>query len=41
MNTGEGPKIVYLRRWHEVPFRRWRIPDFQRELPPFRAPQYR
>ena len=41
VNTADGPKIVYLRPWHEVPFQRWRVPDFQRELPSFRAPEYR
>jgi hypothetical protein len=23
-----------------VPYTRWRIPDFQRDLPPFRPPRY-
>ena len=41
VNAATGPKIVYLRPWHEVPYQRWRIPDFQRELPAFRKPEYR
>jgi len=39
--TADGVKLVYLEPWHEVPYTRWRIPDFQRELPPFEAPRYR
>lgn len=39
--TQDGVKLIYLEPWHEVPYTRWRIPDFQRDLPPFRAPQYR
>lgn len=38
--TEDGAKIVYLRDWHQVPFTRWRIPDFQRDLPPFEAQEY-
>jgi hypothetical protein len=36
----DGTKIVYLRDWHKVPYTRWRIPDFQRDLPPFEAQEY-
>ena len=36
----DGIKLVYLRDWHPVPYTRWRIPDFQRDLPPFRAQEY-
>ena len=36
----EGTKIVYLRDWHTVPYTRWRIPDFQRDLPSFEAQKY-
>jgi len=39
--TQDGVKLVYLEPWHEVPYTRWRIPDFQRDLPPFEAPNYR
>ena len=38
--TEDGAKIVYLRDWHQVPFTRWRIPDFQRDIPPFEAQEY-
>lgn len=38
--AGEEVKILFLEPWHEVPYTRWRIPDFQDELPPFRAPRY-
>jgi hypothetical protein len=36
----DGTKIVYLRDWHKVPYTRWRIPDFQRDLPSFEAQKY-
>ena len=36
----DGTKIVYLRDWHTVPYTRWRIPDFQRDLPSFEAQKY-
>jgi len=39
--TQDGVKLVYLEPWHEVPYTRWRIPDFQRDQPPFEAPSYR
>ncbi|MFK5954931.1 MAG: type II secretion system protein GspK [Planctomycetota bacterium] len=39
--TQDGVKLIYLEPWHEVPYTRWRIPDFQRDLPPFEAPNYR
>lgn len=38
--AGEEVKILFLEPWHEVPYTRWRIPDFQDDLPPFRAPRY-
>jgi len=41
VTTQDGVKAVFLRPWHEVPYTRWRIPDFQRELPPFRAQRFR
>ncbi|MHC4823648.1 MAG: hypothetical protein ACYTEP_06485 [Planctomycetota bacterium] len=39
--TQDGVRMIYLEPWHEVPYTRWRIPDFQRDLPAFRAPRYR
>jgi len=36
----DGTKIVYLRDWHRVPYTRWRIPDFQRDLPSFEVQKY-
>ncbi|MFT7516434.1 MAG: hypothetical protein ACI84O_000209 [Myxococcota bacterium] len=36
----DGTKLVYLRDWHQVPFTRWRIPDFQRDLPAFEQQEY-
>jgi hypothetical protein len=38
--TGDGVRLVFLEPWHEVPFTRWRIPPFQRDLPVFEAPRY-
>ena len=38
--TADGVKLVFLEPWHEVPFTRWRIPPFQRDLPVFEAPRY-
>lgn len=38
--AGEEVRILFLEPWHEVPYTRWRIPDFQDDLPPFRAPRY-
>ncbi|MDA1112769.1 MAG: type II secretion system protein GspK [Planctomycetota bacterium] len=39
--TQDGVKLIYLEPWHEVPYSRWRIPDFQRDQPPFEPPSYR
>lgn len=39
--TDSGVRIIYLEPWHEVPYTRWRIPDFQRDLEPFEPPRYR
>ena len=39
--TDDGVKLIYLEPWHEVPYSRWRIPDFQRDQPPFDPPSYR
>lgn len=39
--TQDGVRLIYLEPWHEVPYTRWRIPDFQRDLPAFQAPRYR
>lgn len=36
----DGPVLLYLQPWRPVPSTRWRIPDFQDELPPFRPPRY-
>jgi hypothetical protein len=39
--TGQdGPVLLFLQPWQVVPATRWRIPDFQDELPTFRAPRY-
>ena len=38
--TADGVRLVFLEPWHEVPFTRWRIPPFQRDLPVFVAPRY-
>ncbi|MDP7062384.1 MAG: type II secretion system protein GspK [Planctomycetota bacterium] len=38
--TADGVKLVFLEPWHEVPFTRWRIPPFQRDLPVFVPPRY-
>lgn len=39
--TDDGVRIIFLEPWHEVPYTRWRIPDFQRDLEPFEPPRYR
>ena len=36
----EEAKLVYLRDWHPVPNTRWRIPDYQRDIPSFRPQRY-
>lgn len=38
--TEDGSKFIFLQHWHEVPFTRWRIPDFQDRLEPFVPPSY-
>ncbi|MCP4094541.1 MAG: hypothetical protein GY747_13980 [Planctomycetes bacterium] len=38
--TADGVRLVFLEPWHEVPFTRWRIPPFQRDLPVFIAPRF-
>ncbi len=38
--TEQGARLLYLVPWHEVPNTRWRVPDFQDELPPFVPPDY-
>ena len=35
-----GGKLITLLPWHEVPNRRWRIPDFQDDLPFFEPPEW-
>ena len=37
-NAGGEGKIITLIPWHEVPYTRWLIPDFQDRLPMFQAP---
>lgn len=39
--TDDGVKVIFLEPWHEVPYTRWRIPDFQRDLPAFEPPRFR
>lgn len=39
-NTQAGPVILFLQPWQRVPTSRWRIPDFQDDLPAFEAPRY-
>ncbi|MBO45650.1 MAG: hypothetical protein CMJ96_02025 [Planctomycetes bacterium] len=39
-STADGVKMIPLQAWHEVPFTRWRIPDFQDDLEPFVAPEF-
>jgi hypothetical protein len=39
-NTQAGPVLLFLQPWQRVPTTRWRIPDFQEELPVFEAPRY-
>lgn len=39
-NGQDGPVLLYLQPWQNVPSTRWRIPDFQDELPVFEAPRY-
>jgi hypothetical protein len=36
----EGAKFLFIEPWHEVPFTRWRIPDFQQDLTVFERPLY-
>jgi len=36
----EGAKFLFIEPWHEVPFTRWRIPDFQQDLGVFERPMY-
>ncbi|MGB0954112.1 MAG: hypothetical protein ACPG31_12895 [Planctomycetota bacterium] len=39
--TEDGVRVIFLEPWHEVPYTRWRIPDFQRDQPVFEPPRYR
>jgi hypothetical protein len=39
-STADGVKMIPLQSWHEVPFTRWRIPDFQDRLEPFVEPEF-
>jgi hypothetical protein len=38
--TQSGPVLLLLEPWRRVPATRWRIPDFQDELPVFEPPRY-
>lgn len=38
--TQAGPVLLFLQPWQRVPTTRWRIPDFQDDLPAFEAPRY-
>jgi len=38
--AGDEVKILFLEPWHQVPYTRWRIPDFQNDQPAFRPPRY-
>jgi len=39
-NGENGAKLIILLPWHEVPYRRWRIPDFQEDLPAYVRPEW-
>ncbi len=36
----DGVKFLFIEPWHEVPFTRWRIPDFQEDLGIYEEPLY-
>ncbi|TAH36453.1 MAG: hypothetical protein EYC70_11700 [Planctomycetota bacterium] len=36
----ESAEFLFLQNWREIPYTRWRIPDFQDELEPFKAPEF-
>ncbi len=36
----DGAKFIFIEPWHEVPYSRWRIPDFQRDIPVYQEPLY-
>ena len=37
---GDGTKFLFIEPWHEVPYARWRIPDFQEDVPVYREPEF-
>ena len=39
-NTDDGVKFIPVLPWHEVPFMRWRLPDFPDRLPVYEPPRY-
>ncbi|KAA3607076.1 MAG: hypothetical protein DWQ01_15335 [Planctomycetota bacterium] len=38
-NTQQGVRFLMIHPWHEVPFTRWRYPDFPDDQDPFRPPR--
>ncbi|RMH01171.1 MAG: hypothetical protein D6702_12170, partial [Planctomycetota bacterium] len=38
--TDQGPRFIPIQPWREVPYTRWRVPDFPEDLPPFEPPEY-
>ena len=36
----DGAKFIFIEQWHEVPYTRWRIPDFQQDIPVYQEPLY-
>ncbi|MBC8329626.1 MAG: general secretion pathway protein GspK [Planctomycetes bacterium] len=38
--TEDGAKFIPIHPWHEVPFMRWRLPDFPEDLPLYEPPEY-
>ena len=39
-STEDGARFIPILPWHEVPYTRWTIPDFQDDLQEFRPPEY-
>jgi len=39
-NTEDGAKFIPIQPWHEVPYMRWRVPDFPEDLPLYEPPEY-
>ncbi len=38
--TDDGAKFIPIQPWHEVPFMRWRVPDYPDRLPVYEPPTY-